>query len=40
MLDGQADTLKGYVVGEVDGYIRIAESFSSGINAWVYVAKS
>ena len=24
---------------EVNDYIRIEESFSSGINAWVYVAK-
>ncbi|MBB1409418.1 gamma-glutamylcyclotransferase family protein [Pseudoalteromonas sp. SG44-17] len=88
LLEGQADTLQGYVVGEVEvtdaavlkssgqrfhpaliktglptdtvtgtiftitleelanadsyevnDYIRIEESFSSGINAWVYVAK-
>lgn len=88
LLEGQADTLQGYVLGnveitaaavlkssgqrfhptliktqlatdtvtgtiytitleelanadsyEVDDYIRIAESFNSGVNAWVYVAK-
>ena len=89
LLEGQADTLKGYVVGEVeitdaavlkssgqrfhpaliktgfvtdtvtgtiftiteqelanadsyevDDYVRIEESFSTGCNAWVYVART